>query len=91
MVENIRDKLAENIHEMWAVSKIESGWQFGEGGRLDEEMMLHPCLTQFQTLPQAEKRYNIQLAIQTLRQVPFVLLKSSYSRSGEVQKDQNMS
>ena len=68
MVENIRDKLAENIHEMWAVSKIESGWQFGEGGRLDEEMMLHPCLTQFQTLPQAEKRYNIQLAIQTLRQ-----------------------
>ena len=69
MVENIRDKLAENIHEMWAVSKIESGWQFGEGGRLDEEMMLHPCLTQFQTLPQAEKRYNIQLAIQTLRQV----------------------
>ena len=66
MVENIRDKLAENIHEMWAVSKIENGWQFGEG-RLDEEMMLHPCLTQFQTLPQAEKRYNIQLAIQTLR------------------------
>ena len=66
MVENIRDKLAENIHEMWAVSKIENGWQFGEG-RLDDEMMLHPCLTQFQTLPQAEKRYNIQLAIQTLR------------------------
>ena len=51
---------------MWAVSKIENGWQFGEG-RLDEEIMLHPCLTQFQTLPQAEKRYNIQLVIQTLR------------------------
>ena len=67
MVENIRDKLAENIHEMWAVSKIENGWQFGE--RLDDEMMLHPCLTQFQTLPQAEKRYNIQLAIQTLRTI----------------------
>ncbi len=25
VVENIRDKLAENIHEMWAVSKIENG------------------------------------------------------------------
>jgi hypothetical protein len=29
-VENIRDKLAENIHEMWAVTKIETGWCFGE-------------------------------------------------------------
>jgi ryanodine receptor 2 len=57
--------LAENIHEMWAVSKIENGWLFGE--RRDDEMLLHPCLTQFQNLPQAEKRYNIQLAIQTLR------------------------
>jgi ryanodine receptor 2 len=50
---------------MWAVSKIENGWLFGE--RRDDEMLLHPCLTQFQNLPQAEKRYNIQLAIQTLR------------------------
>ena len=28
-VENIRDKLAENIHEMWAVTKIENGWIYG--------------------------------------------------------------
>ena len=28
-VENIRDKLAENIHEMWAVTKIETGWIYG--------------------------------------------------------------
>lgn len=64
-MENIRDKLAENIHEMWALSKIENGWIFGE--RRDDDMMTHPCLTQYQNLPQAEKRYNIQLAIQTLR------------------------
>lgn len=64
-MENIRDKLAENIHEMWAVSKIETGWVYGE--RRDEDMMVNPCLTQFQNLPMAEKRYNIQLALQTLR------------------------
>jgi ryanodine receptor 2 len=64
-VENIRDKLAENIHEMWAVTKIETGWCFGE--RRDDAQMSHPCLTQFQNLPAAEKRYNIQLAVQTLR------------------------
>lgn len=66
-VENIRDKLAENIHEMWAVTKIETGWCFGE--IRDDQMMYHPCLTQFQNLPTAEKRYNIQLALQTLRTI----------------------
>ena len=64
-VENIRDKLAENIHEMWAMSKIENGWVSGE--MRDDDSLVHPCLTQFQNLPSAEKRYNIQLAIQTLR------------------------
>ena len=64
-VENIKDKLAENIHEMWAMGKIESGWSFGE--RRDDTMGHHPCLTQFQNLPVAEKRYNVQLALQTLR------------------------
>ena len=66
-VENIRDKLAENIHEMWAVTKIETGWAFGEVR--DDMEMYHPCLTQFQNLPMAEKRYNIQLALQTLRTI----------------------
>ncbi|XP_023320280.1 ryanodine receptor isoform X3 [Eurytemora carolleeae] len=66
-VENIRDKLAENIHEMWAMGKIEAGWTHGE--RRDDTMGLHPCLTQFQNLPQAEKRYNVQLAVQTLRTI----------------------
>ena len=64
-VENIKDKLAENIHEMWAMGKIESGWSFGE--RRDDTQGHHPCLTQFQNLPVAEKRYNVQLALQTLR------------------------
>ena len=66
-MENIKDKLAENIHEMWAMGKIESGWSFGE--RRDDTMGHHPCLTQFQNLPTAEKRYNVQLALQTLRSV----------------------
>ena len=50
---------------MWAVTKIETGWIYGE--ERDDVEMFHPCLTQFQNLPMAEKRYNIQLAFQTLR------------------------
>ena len=29
----------------------------------------HPCLVTFESLPLAEKRYNIQLALQTLRTI----------------------
>ncbi|KAI5742923.1 hypothetical protein M8J77_012710 [Diaphorina citri] len=66
-VENIRDKLAENIHEMWAMNKIEAGWMYGE--RRDDLRKIHPCLIQFERLPPAEKRYDSQLAIQTLKTI----------------------
>lgn len=64
-IESIRDKLAENIHEMWAMNKIEAGWSFGE--RRDDIRHIHPCLVQFAQLPPAEKRYDSQLAVQTLK------------------------
>jgi ryanodine receptor 2 len=66
-IESIRDKLAENIHEMWAMNKIEAGWSYGE--RRDDVRHIHPCLTQFNNLPPAEKRYDSQLAVQTLKYV----------------------
>jgi len=29
-IENVKEKLAENLHELWAMSKIENGWIWGE-------------------------------------------------------------
>lgn len=66
-VENIKDKLAENIHEMWALNKIEAGWIWGE--RRDDFNRVHPCLTPFDKLPAPEKRYDCQLAVQTLKTI----------------------
>lgn len=66
-VEQIRDKLAENIHEMWAMNKIEVGWIFGE--QRDDMRKIHPCIVQFEKLPVAEKRYDTQLAVQTLKTI----------------------
>lgn len=28
-LERIREKLAENIHELWAITRIEQGWTYG--------------------------------------------------------------
>ncbi|KAG5899237.1 hypothetical protein JTB14_035422 [Gonioctena quinquepunctata] len=66
-IESIRDKLAENIHEMWAMNKIEAGWQWGE--YRDDLRHIHPCLVPFDKLPAAEKRYDSQLAVQTLKTI----------------------
>lgn len=32
-LENVRDKLAENIHELWGMNKIELGWMYGKVGK----------------------------------------------------------
>ncbi|KAL3284793.1 hypothetical protein HHI36_018934 [Cryptolaemus montrouzieri] len=66
-VESIKDKLAENIHEMWAMNKIEAGWQWGD--YRDDMRHIHPCLVPFDKLPPAEKRYDSQLAVQTLKTI----------------------
>ena len=66
-VEQIRDKLAENIHEMWAMNKIDAGWTYGE---IREDLYkIHPCIVPFDKLPAAEKRYDTQLAVQTLKTI----------------------
>lgn len=66
-IEGIRDKLAENIHEVWAMNKIDSGWSFGE--IRDDMSYKHPCLTSFERLPATEKKYDTTLALSTLKTI----------------------
>uniref|UniRef100_A0AAQ4NQS2 Ryanodine receptor 3 n=1 Tax=Gasterosteus aculeatus aculeatus TaxID=481459 RepID=A0AAQ4NQS2_GASAC len=40
-LDNVRDKLAENIHELWGMNKIELGWTFGKVR--DDNKRQHPC------------------------------------------------
>lgn len=66
-VDSVRDKLAENIHELWAMGKIEQGWAWGE--ERDDYERLHPYLTNFERLPANELAYNISLAHETLKTI----------------------
>jgi ryanodine receptor 2 len=66
-IESIRDKLAENIHEVWAANKIDAGWVYSE--IRDDMNRKHPCLTSFERLPQSEKKYDTTLALQTLKTI----------------------
>ncbi|XP_072481376.1 ryanodine receptor 3 isoform X5 [Notamacropus eugenii] len=64
-LEKIRDRLAENIHELWGMNKIELGWTFGK--IRDDNKRLHPCLVEFSKLPETEKNYNLQMSTETLK------------------------
>ncbi|CAL9692587.1 unnamed protein product [Knipowitschia caucasica] len=65
LLDNVRDKLAENIHELWAMNKIELGWTFGKVR--DDNKRQHPCLVDFSKLPETERNYNLQMSSETLK------------------------
>uniref|UniRef100_A0A8C1G5L1 Ryanodine receptor 1a (skeletal) n=1 Tax=Cyprinus carpio TaxID=7962 RepID=A0A8C1G5L1_CYPCA len=64
-LERIREKLAENSHELWAITRIEQGWTYGLFR--DDNKKLHPCLVDFQSLPDPEKNYNLAMSGETLK------------------------
>ncbi|XP_037305735.2 ryanodine receptor 3 isoform X2 [Pungitius pungitius] len=64
-LDNVRDKLAENIHELWGMNKIELGWTFGKVR--DDNKRQHPCLVDFSKLPETERNYNVQMSSETLK------------------------
>ncbi len=59
------EKLARNVHDVWAKSRIDEGWRYGEQ-RNDNEK-LHPCLVEYDNLPETEKEYDRNTAIGTLK------------------------
>ncbi|MBN3288490.1 RYR2 protein, partial [Polyodon spathula] len=64
-LERIREKLAENIHELWVTNKIELGWTYGSVR--DDNKRQHPCLVEFCKLPEQERNYNLQMSLETLK------------------------
>ncbi|KAK1793405.1 hypothetical protein P4O66_011783 [Electrophorus voltai] len=64
-LEKVRDRLAENIHELWAMNKIEMGWSYGK--MRDDNKRQHPCLVDFSKLPETERNYNLQMSTETLK------------------------
>uniref|UniRef100_A0A3B1K1U7 Ryanodine receptor 2 n=1 Tax=Astyanax mexicanus TaxID=7994 RepID=A0A3B1K1U7_ASTMX len=64
-LERIREKLAENIHELWVMNKIDLGWMYG--AIRDDNKRQHPCLVEFSKLPEQERSYNLQMSLETLK------------------------
>lgn len=57
--------LAQNVHEVWAEGRMQDGWTFAEVR--DDEKKTTPCLVPYQDLPEREKDFDRNTAMQTLR------------------------
>ncbi len=61
----LSEKLAENVHEVWAAGRIADGWQYGE--ERDDERKLHPCIVPYDELSEVEKDYDRRTSQETLK------------------------
>ena len=66
-IKELCEKLAENTHEVWAAGRIAQGWTYGPVR--DDEKKETPCLVPYNELPESEKDYDRNTAMETLKVV----------------------
>lgn len=69
----LTEKIAENVHDVWAIGRIEHGWTYGSVR--DDAKKETPCLVPYNELPESEKEYDRNTAMETLK----LIIKMGYS------------
>lgn len=64
-LDELIERMARNVHDVWAQGRIAEGWTYGE--QRDDKLKTHPCLVPYEALPDAEREYDRQTAVQTLK------------------------
>ena len=59
------EEMSKNVHEVWAETRINQGWTYGE--QRDDDLKTHPCLVPYEQLPESEKEYDRNTSIGTLK------------------------
>ena len=61
----LTERIAENVHDVWAVGRISEGWTYGE--QKDPSKKTTPLLVPYGDLPDGEKDYDRNTALETLK------------------------
>ena len=64
-LEQLVEQMAKNVHEVWAETRINQGWTYGE--QRNDELKTHPCLIPYEELSEEEKEYDRNSSIGTLK------------------------
>ena len=52
----LAERLAENVHDLWAQQRMKDGWRVGE--KRDDAAKTHPGLVPYSELSETEKEYD---------------------------------
>jgi RyR domain len=66
-LQQLTEQLAESAHDHWARRRMAEGWTFGPVR--DDAARKHPNLVPYEQLTEAEKEYDRETAMQTLRAI----------------------
>ncbi len=72
-IKELAETLAKNTHEVWAKGRMAEGWKFGE--KRNDVLKETPCLVPYEELPEAEKEYDRNTAMETVK----LILKLGYN------------
>ena len=61
----LREAIAENAHEVWAYNRKQEGWTYGPVR--DDAKKLHPDMIAYNKLPESEKLYDREMAMNTIK------------------------
>ena len=61
----LTEKIAENVHDVWAAGRIAEGWTYDVVK--DSEKKTNPCLVPYDELPESEKEYDRNTALETVK------------------------
>lgn len=63
----LTEKIAKNVHDVWAVGRISEGWTYGIEKNVDKKIT--PLLVSYDELPEREKEYDRNTVVETLKMV----------------------
>ena len=61
------EMIAENTHEVWSLGRVNDGWTYGP--KRDDTLKQHPCLVPYPDLPESEKEYDRNTALETIKAI----------------------
>ena len=61
----LTEKIAENVHDVWAIGRMAEGWTYGM--EKDAGKKTTPLLVPYAELPESEKFYDRNTALETLK------------------------
>jgi hypothetical protein len=63
----LTELLAKNAHEVWAQERMAQGWKYGPAR--SDATKEHPCLVPYEDLPESEKEFDRNTAMETLKAI----------------------